>query len=457
MLILFDGAWDDLKLDHIRRRHGEKLQRLKKVSTGGNDQDSAHLLPTFAMKCFADAVSEIGDCGMIEVQTASFEADPEVVQEANRRCCPVLTIDSDMIIFNVAEGYVKLSTLKWEDIETDDKGRTYMTCKRVMSVDVAEALGIPVGRLPLFAALRSTIDFRNYEYGPHTNYIPRVFSWIAEFIQRYQSDETAMNNVRQLSQTQIQKMKNIYMSYSLQNNQANSEEHLDVPDHIRTLLVSEKMGMHHGVLVVWQRGLFIPAKLVEDFSKPTSNDVSRDLRCMWYSIICAGKRKHVRELSREPGTTNAVDDCVELKKVVTLNDGIEIDLTHPDDLDATEKRKLLLHALECEDEQPDLSEWPDDPTMEIPARVTTFWLKKTNPDDHIQRALVHFLTKRNDALDDDQIPPSFNLSMAHAYAQWQNCLLKAYDLNIILGCPLPDFKIYPLLGNGSTLYRMLNR
>lgn len=465
MLILFDGAWVDFKFDHIKRRHGEKLKRFENVAAGGNDQDSAHLLPIFAMKCFtdaiADAMSKVGDYGMIECKTASFEADPEVAKEANSRCCPALTDDSDMMIYNVTEGYVKLTTLQWEDIKTDNKGRMYMNCKRVMSEDVAKTLGIPVGRLPLFAALRRTIDFRNYEYGPNTNNIPRVFSWIGRFLQRYprdETDETVMNNVR-LEQRQMQKMQKICMSYRLQRNEANSEEHLDVPDRIRTLLVSEQMGMYHGVLVVWQQGLFIPAKLVEDFSKPSSKDISRNLRCIWYSIICAGKWPHVTELSRASGTTNAVDDSVELKTEVTLSDGTKIKLTHLDDLDANEKRKLLLHTLECEDEEPvpDLSEELDDPTMEIPARVTTFWRKKTNPDDHIQRALLDFLTRPDEEEEEDQTPPPFNLNMAHAYAQWQGCLLTAYDLNIILGCPLPDFKIYPLLGNGSALHRMLNR
>ena len=453
MVIVMDGAWADAKLERIKQTHTRKLRKIKDLTDEEDQEGFYHFQPAFAMKCFSDALAEIERVDsvskmMVEIITAPFEADIAVAREAIKTGSPVLANDSDMIVFNLPQGYIKLSSLKWMEIQED---ATYVKCKRVISADVASELEISVDQLPLFATLRESIRYDTYRQGPRTNDTETVFSWISRLM-RGETDETVMRSVR-LGHKHLEKMRNMYRSYNLQDEEVNPRDH-DIPDRIRHLLDGGKL--YHGALVVWLQGMFIPTKQVEDFSKPSSNDVSRDLRCMWYSIICAGERDEVKELYRKSGTTDAVEERVELKRRITLNDGTKIDLTQPDDLDATKGRKLLLYALECEDEAPDLSEWPNDPTMEIPARVTTFWRKKTNPDPHIQRALVDFLTKPNDVLEEDQTPPSFNLSMAHAYAQWQSCLMAAYDLNIILGSPLPDFKIYPLLGNGSALHHMCN-
>ena len=336
--------------------------------------------------------------------------------------------------------------MKWKEVQEDAK---YVECQRVISADVASALGINVERFPLFATLRECIRYNSYRQGPRTNDTETVFSWISRFM-KGKNDGTVMKKVG-LGRQHWEKMQKMYKSYNFQDEEVNPRDH-DIPDRIRHLLESGKL--YHGALVVWLQGMFIPKKQVEDFSKPSSNDVSRDLRCMWYSIICAGERDEVIELYRKPGTTDAIEVRVALKRTITLSDGTKIDLTQPDDLDEIKRKKLLLHALEYEDEEPDMAEWSDDPTMEIPARVTTFWRKKTKPEHHIQRTLVDFLTKPKDVLGADQFPPSFDLSMAHAYAQWQSCLMAAYDLNVILGSPLPDFKVYPLLGNGSALHYM---
>ena len=114
--------------------------------------------------------------------------------------------------------------------------------------------------------------------------------------------------------------------------------------------------------------------------------------------------------------------------------------------------------------------------------MTTYWREKSNLDDGIKGVLVDCLTQRQEqegkttqqqeqdckATQQDQEGKTmerqgqkgksaqaeiFNKNIAHAYAEWQSCLLAAYDLNILLGKPLPDFKACDVLQNGSQIYQ----
>ena len=245
-----DGAWADVKLDQIKQRHSKTLIKLKNLTDKIDLKGLCNFQPAFALKCFSDALAEIeGDDStskMVEIITAPFEADNAVAREATERRCPVLTEDSDMIVFNLPLGYIKLSTLKWEEIQTDLK---YVKCKRVMSIDVAMALGIDVNRLRLFATLKNCIKYNKLRHGPNISKDKTVFSEISNIVQKYSNDddETALKKIdRDFGSCDLEKMLKTYKSYNLQDEQVNP------PDRIRNLLDGGKL--YHGALVVWLQG-----------------------------------------------------------------------------------------------------------------------------------------------------------------------------------------------------------
>ena len=95
--------------------------------------------------------------------------------------------------------------------------------------------------------------------------------------------------------------------------------------------------------------------------------------------------------------------------------------------------------------------------LHLPLLATRFWLRKTRPAEYIKEAIVSILSdnvrSHRDARERGCGP--FLIDVAHAYAEWQSCLVSAHDLNLILGSPLPELRT-DILPNGSDLHRLAN-
>ena len=154
-----------------------------------------------------------------------------------------------------------------------------------------------------------------------------------------------------------------------------------------------------------------------------------------------------------------MEDRVGLKDEIILADGNKIDLTQLGYTESNRQdaRDVLLYALDGHDGKDIIGRsipgrWKNVSQFELPELVLHLWLKHTSLPVLINRALTDFLSGEAENIEESEEVP-FDLDIAHAYAQWQSCLIAASDLNVLLGYPLQDFDL-SLLRNGSQLHRI---
>lgn len=143
-LIIFDGGLEDKKFDTILSRSEERL-RLVSYSTPANEQQ---LIPTLTKDIF----KYIAQKNKIKVVQSSFEADDQIAGIARILKCPVLSNDSDFLIFDVM--YIPSSSLE-SGIFRSTNGQGFVKKCRVYTNEdfINNFPGMDKKNLPLAAAL----------------------------------------------------------------------------------------------------------------------------------------------------------------------------------------------------------------------------------------------------------------------------------------------------------------
>ncbi|XP_022808282.1 protein asteroid homolog 1-like [Stylophora pistillata] len=137
--VVFDGAYDDKKLETREKRAKDKVKTSNALSQSADDR--LFLLPPLAKDVFVDALRNRG----VKFAFSDREADREIASLANAWNCPVLSNDSDFFIFDIKAGYIPITFFNWNS--------SCLTVRIFYRRKLAMHFQIRAELIPLFASL----------------------------------------------------------------------------------------------------------------------------------------------------------------------------------------------------------------------------------------------------------------------------------------------------------------
>ncbi|XP_075275007.1 single-strand DNA endonuclease ASTE1 isoform X3 [Opisthocomus hoazin] len=147
--VVLDGGRgaDDRKLPTLRGRAGERLRAAHGLSRG----EGGGLVPLLTREAFVQALGRLG----VPFVQCFAEADREIAGLANRWGCPVLSLDSDFCVFDLAAGYCPLSHFQWRSVRPGDGAQgPYVPARCFWVEKFCRHFSHPNSSLlPLFAAM----------------------------------------------------------------------------------------------------------------------------------------------------------------------------------------------------------------------------------------------------------------------------------------------------------------
>jgi len=130
-ILVFDGSviGKPSQKDVVASKEKEVYQRaLKKFKCAQNFVETSAgddiLLPQTINTIFRNIINDL----KIKRVQAVYEADTHVARLANENCCPVLTNDSDFIIYQLKEGFILLDWFEYEKPIKDRSGKHGILC-----------------------------------------------------------------------------------------------------------------------------------------------------------------------------------------------------------------------------------------------------------------------------------------------------------------------------------------
>ncbi|KAG5876540.1 hypothetical protein JTB14_010311 [Gonioctena quinquepunctata] len=151
--IIIDGGYEPRKMDTIKRRFKDSLQKAKLVNP--NTYKNSNFHPLLMKEVFEDILIK----EKIKFVRTDFEADRETASIAKILNCPVISHDSDFFIFDVP--YIPLPTMKMKvkrsvRINPNTQAKTsykYISCEIYKVINLLQYLGLEREKLPLLAAV----------------------------------------------------------------------------------------------------------------------------------------------------------------------------------------------------------------------------------------------------------------------------------------------------------------
>lgn len=134
----------------VLQRGLEKFNTAKSITEFPSQTDNRLLLPQRLNNVFKIIVNELG----IQKIQAPYEADTHIARVANDLNCPVLTNDSDFIIYDLKQGFIMIDFFHFKTPIVDRSGRTFIDCLMFSQAKVAKSLpGFQRENMPLLSVL----------------------------------------------------------------------------------------------------------------------------------------------------------------------------------------------------------------------------------------------------------------------------------------------------------------
>lgn len=171
-IILFDGSTmgdDDDKAskeETIYERALEKFNYAFRLNEFDDRYDRSMLMCRNVMITFKCVCRDLN----LDCDVTPFEADPHIARIANERDCPVLTNDSDFIIYELKRGFILLDDLDFRNIRRDNNGCESIICNTFSQRNICRFMG---GLVPDNLALMSVLlgnDYVNTKEFSHVTY-----------------------------------------------------------------------------------------------------------------------------------------------------------------------------------------------------------------------------------------------------------------------------------------------
>ncbi|NWR93382.1 ASTE1 protein, partial [Furnarius figulus] len=513
-VVVLDGGRGarDRKLRTLRGRAAEQLRAAQGLARpGGGDGDGEGdrhgdgggrgLAPLLARDAFVQALRRLG----VPFVQCFGEADREIAALANSWGCPVLSLDSDFCVFDLAGGYCPLPHFHWESA-----GR--FVPARCFSADRFCAHFGPLrkGMLPLFAVLSGN-DF----VGPAA--LERLFSkarlpaggpgrhrrlqgilrWLSQFAEPAEALENVLQHLEEHQREEAREIlctsmqdyapSDVSLEGFFESGRYECEEgrEAEVPRWVLDALARAELAPFI-INTLLLRSVFLRVQ-VENMRRASAHSAALPIRQVIYGLLLPGAPRST--LHASPGHRLPVvcefDRCQKtVKKTFVQAASLPTDFC--DDRFSLDKlvevpmscrQKLLLETLGVK-----MSFLESVPShLQLPAAVTCYWLRCSEPKvklHQLKALLLMIVSGELHRINDEPDPMvscaeedsmayneflkwkekklqnnDFDLDAAHSFCQWQCCLQMGLYLNQLLCTPLPEPDISRLY-TGTLVHRL---
>ncbi|NWS67603.1 ASTE1 protein, partial [Crotophaga sulcirostris] len=510
--VVLDGGRGaaDRKLRRGGRRASERLRAAGELARGGG----GCVLPLLARRAFLQALEGLG----VPFVQCFAEADREIAALANRWGCPVLSLDSDFYVFELAGGYCPLSHFQWQGVrEGEGQQGCYLPARRFRADRFRGHFGhLRQNLLPLFAALLGN-DYVEaaalevflakvrvaHKGGKHAR-LQGLLSWLAQFAGPEEAVENVLKHVRKHQREEIRELLRAAMEdytpsdVSLEDffqkgtYECQEAREAGVPPWVRDAFAKGKLApLVIDVLVL--RSTFLHVQ-VENVRRPSAHSTALPIRQVIYALLLgappSGEAAAPSKESCELPVVCEFDRLQStLKKTFVQATRLPADfcdghftLDKLPEVPMSRRRMLLLETLGVK-----MSFLESIPShLQLPVAVTCYWICHSEPKVKLHQLTalllmiisgeLHRITSDPDptvlCAEDDRIAyneflewkekklqnKAFDLDAAHSFCQWQCCLQMGLYLNQLLCAPLPEPDLSSRLYSGTlvqSLYQEL--
>ncbi|XP_065521662.1 protein asteroid homolog 1 [Lathamus discolor] len=504
--VVLDGGRgaDDRKLPALQERAAERLRAAHGLSRG----ESGCVVPLLTREAFLQALRRLG----VPFVQCFAEADREIAGLANRWGCPVLSLDSDFCVFELAGGYCPLTHFQWRSVcGGGDGARGRYVPARCFSAErfCGHFGALRRSLLPLFAvvcgndyielaALEAFLSaVRSRRGGRKHARLRGLLSWLAQFSEPAEAVDGVLRYVKKHQREEVRDL----LCASMQDY---TPSDVKLEDFFRSSTYECEAGREAGlpqwVLDALAKGKLAPFIInalvlrstflrvqVENMQRPSAHSTALPIRQVIYGLLL--KASQNAEAASGSNELPVFCEFSRLQKTLrkTFVQAASLPTEFCDDSFSLEKlvevpmscRQMLL--LETLGVKMSFLE-PIPSHLQLPVAVTCYWICCSEPKVklHQLKALLlmivsgelHRIINDPDATglcaEDDVTAyneflrwkemkledKDFDLDAGHSFCQWQCCLQMGLYLNQLLGSPLPEPDLSRLY-TGTLVHRLL--
>ncbi|NXP22202.1 ASTE1 protein, partial [Scytalopus superciliaris] len=462
------------------------------------------LAPLLARDAFLQALRRLG----VPFVQCLAEADREIAALANAWGCPVLSLDSDFCVFDLAGGYCPLSHFQWEG--GPQGGSVPARCFSAARF-CAQAGRLRQSLLPLLAALCGN----DYGGGPAAlgpalralsppragqhRRIRALLRWLARFQEPAQAVEGVLEHLKGRQRERVREVlcaamqdyapSDAKLEGFFQNGKYECEaaRRAGVPQWVLDALAKAELPpLIIDILLL--RSTFLRVQ-VENLQRPSAHGAALPIRQVIYGLLLGPPQNTApASPSRQTHEVPLVcefDRCqMAIKKAFVQAASLPTDswdesfpLEKLTEVPMSCRQKLLLETLGVE-----MSSLESIPShLQLPAAVTCYWVRCSEPRvklHQLKALLLMIVCGELHRINDDPDPTvlcaeddstayneflkwnekklqnnDFDLDAAHSFCQWQCCLQMGLYLNQLLCTPLSEPDLSRLY-TGTLVHRL---
>ncbi|NXG02000.1 ASTE1 protein, partial [Sakesphorus luctuosus] len=492
--VVLDGGRGaaDRKLPVLRGRAAEQLRAAQALGQG----HGARLAPLLARDAFVQALRRLA----VPFVLSFAEADRDIAALANSWGCPVLSLDSDFCVFDLAGGYCPLSHFQWQSVSAAGGPQGCFVPARCFSLDAfcGHFGRLRRGLLPLFAVMNGN-DYvelaalegffsklrppRGCGAGRHRR-IQALLHWLAQFEQPSQALDSVLEHLKKHQREEVRELlctsmedyapSDVRLEDFFQNGRYECEaaSRAGVPQWVLDALAQGNLApLIINVLLL--RSTFLRVQ-VENMQRPSAHSAALPIRQVIYGLLLRAQQNTEAaapsERTHQLPVVCEFDRCQKTIKK-TFVQAASLPTEFCDDRFTLDKlmevpmscrQKLLLETLGVT-----MSFLESIPShLQLPVAVTCYWVRCSEPKvklHQLKALLLMIVSGELHRINDDPDPPvlcaeddsiayneflkwkekklqnsDFDLDAAHSFCQWQCCLQMGLYLNQLLCTPLSE-------------------
>ncbi|XP_063181366.1 protein asteroid homolog 1 [Chroicocephalus ridibundus] len=419
--VVLDGGRDadDRKLPTLKGRAAERLRAAHGLSRG----EGGCLVPLLTREAFVQALGRLG----VPFVQCFAEADREIAGLANRWGCPVLSLDSDFCVFDLAAGYCPLSHFQWRSVCPGEGEEGSYVPARCFSVEkfCRHFSHLNKSLLPLFAVMNGNdyIDLAALEVffskvrlaggcamgkgGKHAR-LQGLLRWLSQFAEPTEAVDSLLKYLKKHQREEIRELlctsmedytpSDVNLEDFFQNGKYECEaaRKADLPWWVLDALAKGKLAPFISDALIL-RSTFLHVQ-VENMQRPSAHSTALPIRQVIYGLLLkVSQNTEAASPSKQSNELPVVCEFDRLQKTLkkTFVQAASLPTDFCDDhftLDKlievpTSRRRMLL--LETLGVKPSILE--SIPShLQLPVAVTCYWICCSEPkvNSHQLKALL---------------------------------------------------------------------
>ncbi|XP_059703468.1 protein asteroid homolog 1 [Haemorhous mexicanus] len=466
--VVLDGGRgaEDRKLPTLRGRAAEQLRAAQGLSRGAG----GCLAPLLTREAFVQALGRLG----VPFVQCFAEADREIAGLASRWGCPVLSLDSDFFVFDLAGGYCPLSHFQWRSVRAAAAPPGCFVPARCFSAErfCGHFGSLSKALLPLFAVMLGN-DFIGLEAleaffskvrlprgcaagrgGKHLRF-QGLLNWLAQFAEPAEAVDNVLKYLKKHQREEIRELlcssmedyapSDVNLEDFFQNGSYECEaaRKADVPQWVLDALAKGKLAPFL-INALILRSTFLRVQ-VENMQRPSAHSATLPIRQVIYGLLL--RVSHSTEDASPCKQTNELpivcefDRCQKtLKK--TFVQAASLPPDYCDDRFPLDKlmevpvscrRMLLLETLGVK-----MSSLEPIPShLQLPVAVTCYWIRCSEPKvklNQLKALLLMVVSGELQRITDDPDPtvlPAEDDSIAYnEFLKWKEKKLQNNDFDL---------------------------